>query len=1312
MESKNNNIKEEKKKDDEFNSYANPYDDLDLKENEEKTEGNNNNKLDENKEKENENLNNNSKKAIDNEEKSGENSNKDINNETKNNKEDNNENIKAEKKDTIINENNKDLQTSNNFNINKSNNNINNNMNQKIGINNKIKKNNNSQNINNKNLNNANKNINGAKAVEKKNKLYTIKETGSHIYVENTKKTSSMAIEKSFNKIYSVKDFTEMLNLNPMKTYQVDSILGIIDINGNNKYLLVVSSSQFIANILGADIYNILEVDLIQITLFNEVENEKKRILGVKKLFQSRNFYYSNEVDLSNSNIFNKNKKHIISDYCINRVLLKYFFDNLIPNEFYSKIIYGYVGFKKNIEIINDKTNIILLDNLIIEKVNKHLNFNTDIPNQMKEIELVSVYKSKNYITKQTNINIFSFMIYVSNEKSNSKIAFNPWNNFIMNELSQYGNIVCIINNNINVNLEYNININNNQMGNIIFNSNTLGQKVKLLNFTSDWKKNMFFESNINSNIYIKSNSISSNIMQEYIFWFIDINNMFHGNDCCFNSIIRIMWRAIQEQIEFMNLGKDIGKFNKNNTGVVCGKFKEIIMNYHQDLDINKKKMYKSQVRKQLQKVYDFYFNKNNNNNNSNNNLNVYDNNMNSRQNNDNNTNKNNDIDIRNSFNKHNLNAYQNLDNNQNHMNNQFHQNNINHNFNNQNNYNKRSTYIHNKVNNTINSNKMTPKLSVLCITWNVAGIPSENKYDIRDLFTRNIFYQNNQAPDVIVIGLEEIVELDFYNIFTITTNEDSVFDWTNNITSTLNDIYPFIYKKFCLLHLIGIYCICFTKSQLKEKINLINTNVIKTGLFGTLGNKGYLTFSLKYMNNIISFAIAHLEAGKSNCQERIDTLKQILDTKINNYSDFRFRNSDYWIILGDLNFRIETSFEMAIKKIQNKEYKDLIRYDQFYVNCKRDRDMAIVIEGPINFAPTYKYVPGSNNYINDSEKMRIPSYTDRILFVDKRGIKNIIYKSIPTLMYSDHRPVYAGFEIDLIGNNIIKRNNYNNNYNIPNNNFNNNRGNDYNNFNIPNSNFNNNRGNNNIQNFDDYYNYNIDKESNFNDNNYNNINRNNQNNINRNYQNFNNMNINVNNNFHDNQTNYFNRTNNQKNNYNPNFNNFINNNSNNNNHTQRNNNFNNNHQPNNNFNNNNKNQNLNSNNNHNNMVIEQGKFSNNQLKNNDFSKSRINTFTNNYTFKNNDNNNNNNSNINKQNNSNKKTKPKLSIPNSDKSLNKNNIDSNKNINNDSNNNNSINDTNNKTYIFFEKEEEIKIRDGDNNKDDDDNIEKLMQFFK
>ena len=424
----NNNGAENGKNNEEDDSlYANPYASFNF------NEENSKNEL-----KKEENLNNNDKNVVEQNENNKDNgkiednnnNNKEVNDENKNYNEDNikNRNISDENKnnndDKNIIENNTEKKNNKNV-IEINNNNDKNNENKieneketndnKIDDNkadnnkndNKINDNNmkdNNKNISNSNQNNKDKNSNNfksnnntnnttksnniSKSEEKRKPMYTIKETGSHIYIENTKKISLIAIEKSFDKIYTVKDFSEMLNLNPIKTYNVNSILGIIDINGNNKYLLIVSSSKIVANIMGADIYNILDVDLIQITLFNESENEQNRKNGVKKLFQSKNFYYCNELDLSN-NIFDRNKKNIINDYCVNTSLLKYFFDNLISNDFYSKIIYGYIGFKKNIEISNTNNSMIYMDNLIIERINKHLNFNTDIPNQMKQIEFI-----------------------------------------------------------------------------------------------------------------------------------------------------------------------------------------------------------------------------------------------------------------------------------------------------------------------------------------------------------------------------------------------------------------------------------------------------------------------------------------------------------------------------------------------------------------------------------------------------------------------------------------------------------------------------------------------------------------------------------------------------------------------------------------------------------------------------------------------------------------------------------------------------------------------------------------------------------
>ena len=92
-----------------------------------------------------------------------------------------------------------------------------------------------------------------------------------------------------------------------------------------------------------------------------------------------------------------------------------------------------------------------------------------------------------------------------------------------------------------------------------------------------------------------------------------------------------------------------------------------------------------------------------------------------------------------------------------------------------------------------------------------------------------------------------------------------------------------------------------------------------------------------------------------------------------------------------------------------------------------------------INFQPTYKYCVDSNefdytlnenldNNLKKSGKKRNPSWCDRILYKKNNKHQNIIgleYHSVMDEEFqdSDHRPVYAIFEVQVMKDNVQKKN-------------------------------------------------------------------------------------------------------------------------------------------------------------------------------------------------------------------------------------------------------------------------------------------------
>ena len=849
-------------------------------------------------------------------------------------------------------------------------------------------------NLNYPSMNAQNQFQNNNQVNNKKTKLFNIKETDSFIYIEKSNHNSIIKIPRDFqNKMHLIENQYEYMNVNLINTYECDSIIGILNLN-ENKYLMIVSTSKVAAKVLGSFLFNILSIDLIKITLNKESITDINAINDIKNLFFSKNFYFSNDFDLSLSlynqdkintydyNGNNSNKKQLKSRYLINSSLLNYFVENNIPESFYSTIIFGYVGCKIDIDLNED----LMVDIIIIERYcKKNVIINQDIPGYVKQIELISNFKNR--INKH-NGKAFSFIFYVNSESMKSLNEFNPCKSVLIEDFNQFKNITCIINNINNYN-------DNSQLNNIILklNENKFGGKIKLVDFTSNWNKSLYFDTNNDSynfiDFYFKD---SLDVVQKSLFWFIDLNNYFSDNDFCFNAFIRFLWKAIQKEINFLNLNIDIGLFSQNNDNNVCNKFKEIIMKYHNDLDENKKTLYNNMNRDNIQETYN----------------NCFINSFNKNKNNINNININNNISYNTSrtFNNNNYNMSNN-----NYINS---------------NRNKESN-INNKKNDNEGDIK---KIKLLCVTWNIAGISCKNDYNITEVFTQNIFYHKKVDPDIIVVGIQEIIKLSITSVLSIVSNQENVKAWTENILNTLNRVFPNTnYYQLKCMDLVGIYIIVLIKSSLKNDIYLLDSNTTKTGIYGTMGNKGFFTLTLKCYGNYISFGSGHFEAGQSKNEERIETLKQLLNKEINIYTSYEyattFKDIEYWIILGDLNFRIDLSFEDAFALIQEKKYDVLYGLDQFNSVKENDRFLKdYIIEKEIKFEPTYKYVKGSNEYAYDEDKVRVPAWTDRIFYCKNKGMKMLTYDSIKTIRYSDHRPVVGSFLIKCIN----KKTNLNNN--------------------------------------------------------------------------------------------------------------------------------------------------------------------------------------------------------------------------------------------------------------------------------------------
>ncbi|CAK9439521.1 uncharacterized protein LODBEIA_P36210 [Lodderomyces beijingensis] len=319
--------------------------------------------------------------------------------------------------------------------------------------------------------------------------------------------------------------------------------------------------------------------------------------------------------------------------------------------------------------------------------------------------------------------------------------------------------------------------------------------------------------------------------------------------------------------------------------------------------------------------------------------------------------------------------------------------------------------YVANELNQRSKEFTSQSDISLFASTFNVNGTVYDG--DIEEWI-----FPNDKMHDLVFIGLQEIIELKPGQM--VNTDFRHKTQWERKILDCLSTRGKYMTMWSAQLGSIALF-FYVRESQLKFVSN-VEFSFKKTGLGGVAANKGGVAVSFKFSDTSICFVCSHLAAGLSNDDERHSNYKTLVKG-LQFSKNKRIPDHDVVVWVGDFNYRINLSNEHVKPLILQKKYAKLFEFDQLNQQMASGESFPFYGEQEIHFPPTYKFDNGTKVY-DSSEKQRIPAWTDRILYLSRQNlIKPIEYDCVPNITFSDHRAVYAIFQITVkIINQTIKK--------------------------------------------------------------------------------------------------------------------------------------------------------------------------------------------------------------------------------------------------------------------------------------------------
>jgi phosphatidylinositol-bisphosphatase len=287
------------------------------------------------------------------------------------------------------------------------------------------------------------------------------------------------------------------------------------------------------------------------------------------------------------------------------------------------------------------------------------------------------------------------------------------------------------------------------------------------------------------------------------------------------------------------------------------------------------------------------------------------------------------------------------------------------------------------------------------CASWNVnAKKPSE---DIAPWLV-----VESTQPELFAIGFQEIVDLNAVNLV---ADHSAAKPWQTLIEQTLKGQYVLVADQ----HLVGLSLSLYARKDIRQHVQDVASETVGVGIMGVGGNKGGVAIRFRVYDSTLCVVNAHLAAHQHNVQGRNSDFQNIIRRLMFEVGKEQLgvTDHDYVFWIGDLNYRLNLNdLEHVYQRIEAQDWPYLLAHDQLLIEKGAGNAFKGFLEGPIDFAPTYKYQPGTNLYERrEDKKKRLPAWCDRIQWISSPDIKQLFYRRAE-LVASDHKPVMALFEI------------------------------------------------------------------------------------------------------------------------------------------------------------------------------------------------------------------------------------------------------------------------------------------------------------